>query len=83
MLLVNVKRWVVRENEGRLLEYLWMEMSLVSLADRMPHCRALLVQLGRPLGGLRHALAILVETPEIRHRLLRFGVVICQSGVVG
>ena len=59
------------ENEGRLLEYLWMELSLVSLADGIPLCRALLVQLGRPLVGLRHTLAFFVEKPEIMHRNLR------------
>ena len=41
------------ENEGRLLEYLWIEMSLVSLADSIPPCRALLEQLGRPLVDVR------------------------------
>ena len=59
------------ENERRLLEYLWMEMSLVSLADRVTQCRALLVQLGRPLVALRHTLAFIVESPEIQHRALR------------
>ena len=53
------------ESEGRLLEYLWMELSLVSLADRVTQCHALLVQLGCPLVGLRHALAFTVESPEI------------------
>ena len=66
-----MKRWVVSENEGRLLEYLMMECSLVSLADSIPLCRALRVQLGRPLVGLRHTLALSVEAPEIRHRTLR------------
>ena len=69
--LANMKRWVVGENEGRLLEYLWMEMSLVYLADRIPQCRALLVQLGRPLVALRHTLAFTVERPKICHRTLR------------
>ena len=67
----NVKRWVVGESEGRLLEYLWMECSLVSLADRVPPHRALLVQLGRPLVGLRHTLAFEVLNPEIKYRTLR------------
>ena len=48
-----------------------MELSLVSLADRIPLCRALLVQLGRPLERLRHTLALKVESPEIRYRTLR------------
>ena len=46
-------------------------MSLVSLADRTPLCRALLVQLSRPLVGLRHTLALNIEKPEIHHRALR------------
>ena len=58
-----MKRWVVGENEGRLLEYLWMELSLVSLADGIPLCRALLEQLECPLEGLRNTLAIAVEFP--------------------
>ena len=48
-----------------------MELSLVSLADGIPPCRALLEQLGRPLVGLRHTLAFFVEKPEIIHRDLR------------
>ena len=63
--------WVVGESKGCLLEYLYLEMSLVSLADRIPLCRALLVQLGRPLVGLRHTLAFIVENPEIRYCPLR------------
>ena len=59
------------KNEGCLLEYLWMELSLVSLAYSIPLCRALVEQLGRPLVGLRHTLALKVEAPEIRHRQLR------------
>ena len=48
-----------------------MELSLVSLADSIPQCRALLVQLGRPLVGLRHTLAMNIEIPEIQRRILR------------
>ena len=66
-----MKRWVVVENEGRLLEYLWMELSLVSLADRVTQCHALLVQLGCPLVGLRHTLAFGAENPKIHYRHLR------------
>ena len=61
--MANVKRWVVSENEGRLLEYMYVELSLVSLADTMPQCRALLVQLNRPLERLRNTLAFTVEIP--------------------
>ena len=48
-----------------------MELSLVSLADRLPLCRALLEQLDRPLVGLRNTLASSVEQPEIHHAKLR------------
>ena len=59
------------ENEGCLLEYLYVELSLVSLTDSIPHCCALLVQLGCPLVGLGNTLALTVEKPEMRYRSLR------------
>ena len=55
----------------RIFVNLHVELSLVSLADRVTQCRALLEQLGRPLVGLRHTLALMVEAPEIIHRTLR------------
>ena len=55
----------------RIFVNLHVELSLVSLADRLPLCCALLEQLGRPLVGLRHTLAFFVEKPEIIHRALR------------
>ena len=63
LLVANLKRWSVGANEGCVLEYLYVELSLVSLADSIPQCRALLVQLDRPLVRLRHTLAFTVESP--------------------
>ena len=57
--------------ERESFNYLHVELSLVSLADRMPLFCALLVQLGRPLVRLRHTLAVTVDIPKIHHRTLR------------
>ena len=58
----------------RIFVNLDVELSLVSLADRVTLCHGLLEQFGRPLVALSHTVALKVEAPEIRHRRLRLEV---------
>ena len=66
-----ILRLKMKVDDNLFKKYMHVELSLVSLADSTPSCCALLPQLDGPLGALRHTLAFVVESPEIRDGILR------------